>query len=58
MIPSIGDTVIYQKKPFHIQDRNLLNLTARIGEPDENGMVWDTIHVPFDEITIAPRSKP
>lgn len=58
MTPIIGDTVLYQNKTFHVQDRNRLNLTARIGEPDGNGMVWDTTHVPFDEITVITKSKP
>ena len=27
---------------YHVQDTNALTLSAKIGKPDTNGLVWDT----------------
>jgi len=49
MRPAIGTDVIYKGKKMHVQDTCASGF-ARIGEVDENGIVWDTIWVPYDQL--------
>ena len=51
MIPQIGDDVILSGKIVHVQDRDCIQKIARVGIPDENGIVWGAIWVSWDDIT-------
>lgn len=50
MVPVIGIDVLHQGKRVHVQDVNNLALTANVGAPDLNGMIWDFETVSFDEL--------
>ncbi len=50
MVPAIGSKVLYQNTIYHVQDTNHLNMSARIGVPDDSGIIWETITVSYNEI--------
>lgn len=50
MIFYIGQDVLYEGKKYHVQDTNYLNSTAKIGIPDGNGLIWDTIWIGFKDL--------
>lgn len=47
----VGEDVMYNGKKYHVQDTNALTGCAKIGVPDANGVVWDTVWVPFEELS-------
>ena len=54
-IPTIGEKLLLDQTTLvHIQDRNLLNQTAKVGVPDANGLIWETTWVEFDRLTKNP----
>jgi len=46
----IGHDVIYKETRYHVQDTDVINQVAKIGIPDGNNLVWDTIWFPFEEL--------
>ena len=50
MIFYIGQDVIYNSKKYHVQDTDYLNSTAKIGIPDENDLIWETIWIEFKNL--------
>jgi hypothetical protein len=50
MIVYIGEDILFNGKQYHVQDTNFLTLSAKVGEVDKHGLVWDTFWVDFDDI--------
>ena len=50
MIAWIGNDVLVRGKWYHVQDNDLLQMLAKIGNPDDFGIVWDTFWAKFEEI--------
>jgi len=48
MIPKIGCQYIYKGKECHCQDVDHIKQIAKIGVPDENGIVWNWVWADFD----------
>jgi len=51
-VPAIGEDVMYEGKLVHVQDVDLLAMTAHVGEMDCNGMVWDKEEVEWKRLSI------
>ena len=51
MIAYIGEDVIVNGKLMHVQDTDYINQSAKVGIPDENGLIWETKWVPFSEVS-------
>lgn len=54
MVPSIGRDVVYKGESYHVQDRDLILLTAWIGKADTNGIVWNPFWVDMADLSPAP----
>lgn len=50
MLPYIGQDVTYNGKLYHVQDRDLIDQSAKIGIPDINGFIWNWLWVPFSKL--------
>jgi hypothetical protein len=49
MVPNIGQDVLLDgKKLVHVQDLDNLEMMAKVGPMDANGIVWDTEWVCWD----------
>ncbi len=53
----IGDTVIKNNQKYHIQDIDNINQVAKIGIPDNNGIVWESEWVYFLKISTTDKSR-
>ena len=54
MVPDIGTDVLVNGQKVHVQDRSNLSMTAKVGIPDANGLVWDTWWVEWRDIQPLP----
>jgi hypothetical protein len=46
----IGNTVVHDRKKYHVQDIDYIHLLAYIGTPDSNNIIWDAKWISFDKI--------
>lgn len=51
MVPSIGHDYLYKGRVVHVQDRDNIDMTAQVGEPDDNDIVWAPCWVPWSELS-------
>ena len=57
-IVNVGEDLILDGKILvHVQDRCCLNLLAKVGVVDENGLVWDTKWVSWDRLSTFFKKK-
>ena len=46
----IGEKLLLDGVSVHVMDTDGLNLVAKVGVVDENGLVWDTQWVPWERL--------
>lgn len=57
MVPSIGHTYIHNDQVVHCQDRDNLAMSAKVGVPDENNIIWDPFWVFWSELRPDPNCR-
>lgn len=50
MIAWIGNDVHIDGKWYHVQDSDLLLKTAKVGNPDDFNVTWDSFWIEFEKI--------
>jgi hypothetical protein len=58
MVIFIGEDVdMDEKVRVHVQDSNFLCGYAKVGIPDENGIIWDSFWVSWDRLSKPDRES-